>query len=56
MGFETMKEFTHHLENIFEQIRQNKLNVTPALVNVIFDSIDVIRQLKEAIVDGTLGD
>ena len=54
MGFEKMKEFTHHLENIFEQIRQDKINVTPSLINVIFESIDLIKQLKEAIIDGTL--
>jgi two-component system, chemotaxis family, sensor kinase CheA len=28
MGFEKMREFTHHLENTFEQIRQQKLAVT----------------------------
>ena len=54
MGFEKMKEFTHQLENVFEQIRQQKLNVTPELITVIFDSIDVIKQLKEAIVDEQL--
>lgn len=54
MGFEKMKEFTHHLENIFEQVRQNKITVTPELINVIFESIDLIRRLKIAILDGTL--
>ena len=54
MGFEKMKEYTHHLENIFEQIRQQKLNVTQALINVIFEGIDLIKLLKDAIIDGTL--
>lgn len=56
MGFEKMKEFTHQLENIFEQIRQYKLEVTPELINVILESIDIIRQLKESIVEETLDD
>lgn len=54
MGFEQMKEFTHHLENIFDQIRNAKLTVTPELVDVIFSSIDFIKKLKEAIVNGEL--
>lgn len=54
MGFDKMKEATHHLENIFEQIRQRKLAVTPELITVIFNSIDLIKQLKEAIIEGTL--
>jgi len=56
MGFEKMKECTHHLENIFDQIRQKKIQVTPSLVNVIFDCIDLIRRMKESIIDGTLDD
>lgn len=54
MGIEKMKELTHHLENIFEKIRQNKLQVTPELINVILESIDLIKQMKESIIDGTL--
>lgn len=54
MGFEQMKEFTHHLENVFDQIRNQLLSVTPELVNVIFESIDYIKRLKEAIVNGHL--
>lgn len=54
MGFEKMKELTHHLENIFERIRQNQLNVTPELINIMLESIDVIRQLKVAIIEETL--
>lgn len=56
MGFEKMKELTHHLENIFEQIRQNKLEVTPELINVILECIDIIRQLKNCIIEETLDD
>ncbi|WP_246945131.1 chemotaxis protein CheW [Bacillus pinisoli] len=54
MGFEQMKEFTHHLENIFDLVRNQKLEVTSELINVIFESIDFIKQLKEAIVNGNL--
>ncbi|OCS92511.1 chemotaxis protein CheW [Caryophanon latum] len=52
MGFEKMKELTHHLENIFDNIRQNKMTVTTSLVGLIFSSTDLLRQLKEEIVAG----
>ena len=51
MGFENMKTFTHHLENIFEQIRQEKMTVTTALISIIFNSIDVLKTLKNRISD-----
>lgn len=54
MGIEKMKELTHHLENIFEQIRQNKLQVTPELIDILLESIDLLKQLKQSIVEGTL--
>ncbi|WP_456279173.1 chemotaxis protein CheW [Bacillus sp. AK128] len=54
MGFEQMKEFTHHLENIFDLVRNKKLVVSPELINVIFESIDFIKELKEGIVNGNL--
>ncbi|MBB5149675.1 chemotaxis protein CheW [Ureibacillus thermosphaericus] len=54
MGFEKMKEFTHHLENVFDQIRHRKIQVTPTLINVILDCIDLIRLMKESIIEGTL--
>lgn len=54
MGFEKMKELTHHLENVFQQIRDHRLDVTPSLINVIFDSVDAIRELKQAIIDQNL--
>lgn len=54
MGYVKLKEFTHQLENIFEKIRQQQLEVSQELINIIFDSIDVIKQLKDSIVQGNL--
>ncbi|RUL47896.1 MULTISPECIES: chemotaxis protein CheW [Lysinibacillus] len=54
MGFEKMKELTHNLENVFDQIRNSELTVTSDLINVIFSTIDQIKVLKEAIVEGKL--
>jgi two-component system, chemotaxis family, sensor kinase CheA len=46
--------YKNNLENIFDQIRNHNLKVTPELINIIFDSIDFIKKLKEAIVNGNL--
>lgn len=54
MGYEKLKEFMHQLENIFEQIRQQKLKVSQELINIIFDSIDAIKLFKDLIVQGNL--
>lgn len=54
MGFEKMKDFTHHLENVFEQIRQSNIQVTSPLISVVFNSIDTLKDLKEAIINDTL--
>lgn len=54
MGFEKMKEFTHHLENVFQQIREHQLEVTHELINIILECIDLIRVLKNAIINNSL--
>ncbi|WP_042357687.1 chemotaxis protein CheW [Bacillus rubiinfantis] len=54
MGFEQLKEVTHYLENIFDQVRQTNVKVTPALINLLFEGIDFIKQLKAAIINGVL--
>ena len=54
MGFENMKELTHKMENVFDLIRNQQLTVTTTLINVIFDCIDYLKVLKEAIVNGSL--
>lgn len=54
MGMDKMKELTHKVENVFDAIRNHQLKVDTGIVNLIFDSIDTIHSLKEAILNGTL--
>lgn len=54
MGFEKMKELTHKVENVFDLIRNQQLQVNTNIINVIFDSIDFIKVLKDGILNGTL--
>lgn len=54
MGMEKMKELTHKIENVFDSIRNQQLKVNTEIINIIFESIDMIKNLKEAIVEGTM--
>ena len=54
MGFECIKNLTHHMENVFDDVRQGKLSVTPQLVNVVFSCIDLLKTMKEAVITDTV--
>lgn len=54
MGMEKMKELTHKVENIFDSIRNRQLKVNTEIINIIFESIDEIKLLKAAILNGTI--
>ena len=54
MGMDKMKELTHKVENVFDAIRNQQLKVDTQIINLIFDSIDTIKLLKEAILNGTI--
>ena len=44
MGFKRMQRLTHDLENVFSEIRNGKMNVTPDLVDVVFKCLDAIEE------------
>ncbi len=44
-GFEDLSEFTHHLETIFDWVRNNKLKVSTDLITLTFSAIDQINYL-----------
>ncbi|WP_025846613.1 chemotaxis protein CheW [Paenibacillus ehimensis] len=52
MGFDRMKELTHQIENVFELIRNRQLAVDSSLITLLFQGIDYIKVLKQAIVAG----
>jgi len=53
MGYDKMTGLTHEIESLFDQIRQNRLQITPGLVDVLFEAMDTLTELKEEIVGGT---
>ncbi len=52
MGYDKMTELTHEIENLFDEIRHERLEVTPHLVDVLFEAMDALTELKEEIVGG----
>ncbi|WP_010662149.1 chemotaxis protein CheA [Marinilabilia salmonicolor] len=46
-GFNHLSDFTHHLENIFDKVRNNKLDVTPDLISLTFSAVDEIKSLLD---------
>lgn len=50
-GFLTISEFTHNLENIYDEIRNNKKSITKELLDITFNSVDHLRNLIKADAD-----
>ncbi|NPD45676.1 MULTISPECIES: chemotaxis protein CheA [unclassified Lentimicrobium] len=46
-GFSSVSSFTHHLESIYEQIRSHKIKLSKEILNLTFESIDLIKKLLE---------
>jgi two-component system chemotaxis sensor kinase CheA len=46
-GFEALAAFTHHLETAFDEVRNGRLQVTPALVDLSLAAIDCIKAMLE---------
>lgn len=46
-GFDTISNYTHNLENIYDQIRSETRKVTPELIDITFSSVDHIRNLLD---------
>jgi two-component system chemotaxis sensor kinase CheA len=58
MGFEEMKQLTHKMEHLLDQVRSKVMAVSSPLIDLLFKSLDCLKQLKEDIVreDGSMTD
>jgi len=52
MGFEEMKQLTHEMEYILDQVRTHRLQVNSVIINLLFKSADHLKGLKEEFVTG----
>lgn len=49
MGFTTIAELTHEMENILDMLRKSQLKANPEIINTIFKCVDTLEQLVESV-------
>jgi two-component system chemotaxis sensor kinase CheA len=52
MGFTSVAELTHEMENILDLLRKEQLKASDAILNTLFKCIDTLEQLVESIAGG----
>ncbi|HLT55816.1 MAG TPA: Hpt domain-containing protein, partial [Bacillota bacterium] len=55
MGFEDIASLTHKMENVLDLIRNQKLNVTSELIDIIFVAIEYLEEMVASISEGNDG-
>ena len=56
MGFNKMASVTHAMEDILGLLRRGDLEVTPEIINLLFDSVDLLEVLARGIPEGREAD
>jgi two-component system chemotaxis sensor kinase CheA len=49
MGFTSMGELTHAMEDVFDKLRQDEIAVSLPIVDALFEGLDLLKNLKEEI-------
>lgn len=49
LGHARMSEMTHHMENIFDKLRSNEIQITPDLIDSLLEALDALKAFKEEI-------
>ncbi|WP_413365530.1 chemotaxis protein CheW [Lysinibacillus sp. 3P01SB] len=52
MGFEDLADLTHKMENVLDAIRNDKIKVTPEILDVVFESVDHLEEMVQDIASG----
>ncbi|MGR3763881.1 chemotaxis protein CheW [Rossellomorea sp. NS-SX7] len=52
MGYEDLANLTHKMENVLDGIRNEKINVTPEILDVVFKSVDDLEEMVLSISGG----
>lgn len=51
LGHSKMAELTHHLENVFDKLRDGAIIVSTELIDTLLGSLDALKRLKEDIAE-----
>src|SRR5438105_2866478 len=49
MGFASLGELTHAMEDVFDRLRGGELTVDTQIVNCLFEALDLLKALREEI-------
>lgn len=49
MGFKRMQRLTHDMENVFQEVRSDKLAVNSQMIDVLFQCLDAIESYLESV-------
>ncbi|OLP66422.1 Chemotaxis protein CheA [Bacillus pumilus] len=52
MGFGDMAQLTHHLENMFDAIRNEQMVVTPESMDTMFEALDHLEAMVQSVAEG----
>lgn len=52
MGFNKMANLTHAMEDVLSRLRVKELTVTPEIINLFFESVDLLEALAKRIGEG----
>lgn len=52
MGYEDLASLTHQMENVLDAIRNQKISVTPEILDVVFEATDDLEAMVFSIADG----
>ncbi|WP_432471784.1 chemotaxis protein CheW [Amphritea sp. HPY] len=52
-GFDAIAEFTHGVETLLDKLRNDQLEISPELINLLLESVDCIRLLLVSSQDGS---
>ncbi len=55
MGYEDLADLTHKMENVLDAIRNEKIKVTPEILDVVFESVDHLEEMVTDIANGGNG-
>ncbi len=56
LNFDTLTHLTHHMEDVLNKARHGELTITPDVMDVILESIDLMKALLETIRDTSADD
>jgi two-component system chemotaxis sensor kinase CheA len=53
MGFEQITGLNHQMENLLDRLRENKIDLSPEIIDLLFQSVDVLSDMIESVATGS---